>query len=200
MPRLLIATNNPGKATEYCALLEGCGWQVVTPRRLGMQLSTVETGDTYEENAKIKAVAGAQASGLVTLGDDSGLEIEALAGALGVASARFMGEETGYPERFQEIERRLQGLPEEKRRARFVCVIAIASPGSTDVRFVRGEVEGIIIEEPRGEGGFGYDPIFRVSQHSATMAEISPQEKNLISHRGRAAALAAQVLRELIHE
>ncbi|MEE8369382.1 MAG: non-canonical purine NTP pyrophosphatase, partial [Dehalococcoidia bacterium] len=101
--------------------------------------------------------------------------------------------------RFQEIERRLQGRSQEERRARFVSVIALASPGSTEVRFMRGEVEGFIAEEARGEGGFGYDPIFWVPQHSATMAEIPAQEKNVISHRARAAALAGQVLKGLVH-
>jgi XTP/dITP diphosphohydrolase len=170
VPRLLLATNNAGKIAELRRLLGGCGWELATPAELEIQLSTVETGATYEENAKIKAIAGARASGLVTLADDSGLEIECLAGAPGVASARFLGEDASYGERFQEIERRLQGRPQEERRARFVCVIALASPGSAEVRFVRGEVEGFIAEEPRGEGGFGYDPIFWVPQHSATMA------------------------------
>ena len=200
MPRLLLATNNPGKVAEYRALLESCGWDIVTPADLGLALPEDEPGDTYEENARIKALRGAQASGLVTLADDSGLEIEALAGAPGVSSARFLGEETSYQERFAEILRRLRGLPQEKRRARFVCVIAIAEPGSQEVRLVQGEVEGFIAEEPWGQGGFGYDPIFWLPQHSATMAELPEHQKNIISHRARAVAPARQVLKELLYE
>ena len=198
MPRLLLATNNPGKVAEYRALLEGCGWEITAPDQAGIELSTVETGATYHENAKMKASEGAEVSGLVTLADDSGLEIEALEGAPGVSSARFLGEEASYQERFAEILRRLRGLPQEKRRARFVCVIAIAEPGSQEVRLVQGEVEGFIAEEPQGEGGFGYDPIFWLPQHLATMAELPPDQKNVISHRARAAALAQQILRELL--
>ena len=198
MPRLLLATNNPGKVAEYRALLEGCGWEITAPDQAGIELSTVETGATYHENAKMKASEGAEVSGLVTLADDSGLEIEALEGAPGVGSARFLGEEASYQERFAEILRRLRGLPQEKRRARFVCVIAIAEPGSQEVRLAQGEVEGFIVGEPRGQGGFGYDPIFWLPQHSATMAELPPDQKNVISHRARAAALAQQILRELL--
>jgi len=198
VPRLLLATNNPGKVAEYRALLEGCGWEITAPDQAGIELSTVETGATYHENAKMKASEGAEVSGLVTLADDSGLEIEALEGAPGVGSARFLGEEASYQERFAEILRRLRGLPQEKRRARFVCVIAIAEPGSQEVRLVQGEVEGFIAEEPWGQGGFGYDPIFWLPQHLATMAELPPDQKNVISHRARAAALAQQILRELL--
>jgi len=198
MPRLLLATNNPGKVAEYRALLEGCGWEIVTPADLGLELADEETGETYEENARLKVLRGAQASGLVTLADDSGLEIEALEGAPGLGSARFLGEEASYQERFDDILRRLEGLSQEKRRASFVCVIAIAQPGSREVRFARGEVDGFIAEEPRGGEGFGYDPIFWLPQHSATMAELTARQKNAISHRARAATLARQILRELL--
>ena len=205
MPRLLLATNNPGKVAEYRALLEGCGWELITPAQLGLELPDEETGDTYEENARMKALRGADASGLVTLADDSGLEIQALGGVPGPGSARFLGAGASYQERFAEIQRRLQGpdgepLPREQRWARFVCVIAIAEPGSREARFAGGEVQGFIADEPRGEGGFGYDPIFWVPQHSATMAELPPYQKNIISHRARAAAPARQILKELLHE
>lgn len=199
MPRLVLATNNPGKVAEYRALLAGCGWELVTPAQMGVQLTAVETGSSYEENARIKAREGARKSGLVTLADDSGLEIEALGGAPGPGSARFLGEQASYQERFAEILRRLEGLPPEKRGATFKCVIALAEPGSEEVRFARGEVFGVIVP-PRGEGGFGYDPIFWVPQHSATMAELPPHQKNIISHRARAAAQARQILKELLHE
>lgn len=198
-PQLLLATNNPGKAAEYRALLEGCGWEIVTPEQLGVTLSDEETGETYEANAKIKAVRGAEATGLVTLADDSGIEIEALGGAPGVESARFLGPNASYEERFDEILRRLQGLPREKRRARFVCVIAIAEP-SGRVHLAMGDVQGLIADAPRGEGGFGYDPIFWLPQHSATMAELPEHQKNIVSHRARAVAPARQILKELLHE
>ena len=200
MPRLLLATNNPGKLAEYRVLLEGCGWEIVTPAGLGLQPPNEETGATYDENARMKALHGAEASGLVALADDSGLEILALEGELGPKSARFLGEQAGYRERFDEILRRLKGLPKEKRWANFRCVIAIAQPGSQEVRFARGDVAGFIAEEPRGEGGFGYDPIFWLPQHSATMAELPEHQKNIISHRARAVAPARQILKELLHE
>ncbi len=126
--RLLLATNNAGKLAEYDVLLEGCGWEVVTPRDLGIDIEVEETGETYEANATIKARRGSEASGLVTLADDSGIEIEAMGGDPGVHSARFLGENASYAERFAEIQRRLAGVPRERRRARFRCVIAVADP------------------------------------------------------------------------
>jgi XTP/dITP diphosphohydrolase len=200
MPRLLVATNNPGKVSELRGLLSGCGWDLVMPADLGLALDVEETGTTYEENARAKALAGMLASGLVTLADDSGLEIEAMAGEPGVQSARFLGPETPYPERFAEIQRRLTGLPRSHRGARFVAVIAVADPRTGDVRTALGEVRGLIAEEPRGAGGFGYDPIFWLPQHTATMAELPEHEKAIISHRARAAALARQVLKELLDD
>ena len=199
-PQLLLATNNPGKLAEYDILLEGCGWEVVTPGDLGIELDAEETGETYEANATMKAQCGAQTSGLVTLADDSGLEIEAMGGEPGVYSARFLGEEASYGERFAEIDRRLSDVPRAQRRARFRCVIAVADPGTSAVRTAEGEVFGLIAEAPRGEGGFGYDPIFWVPQHSATMAELPEHQKNIISHRARAVAGARQILKELLYE
>jgi len=198
--RLLLATNNPGKLAEYDVLLDGCGWDVVTPSEIGIDLSGDETGDTYEENATMKARRGAEASGLVTLADDSGVEIEALGGEPGTRSARFLGEEASYAERFAEIERRLEGVPRERRRVRFRCVIAVADPRTGAVRCAEGEVFGLVAEAPRGKGGFGYDPIFWLPQHSATMAELPEHEKNIISHRARAVAGARQILKELLYE
>jgi XTP/dITP diphosphohydrolase len=200
VPRLLIATNNPGKAAELRALLGGCGWEIVTPREIGVEVEVEETGDTYEENARAKALAGAQASRLVTLADDSGIEIEAMGGEPGVRSARFLGADATYPERFVEIHRRLAGPPSSQRGARFVCVIAIADPTTGNVRTALGEVRGLIADEARGEGGFGYDPIFWLPQHSATMAELPEHQKGIISHRARAAAPARQILKELFYE
>lgn len=200
MPRLLLATNNAGKVREYHFLLEGCGWEIVSPAELGIALTDGETGETYEANARMKAVRGAEASGLVTLADDSGIEIEAMGGAPGVLSARFLGEDATYRERFDEILLRLQGLPGEKRTARFVCVIVTAEPAGEKVHVAMGDVRGLIAEAPRGEGGFGYDPIFWLPQHSATMAELPEHQKNIVSHRARAVAPARQVLKELLYE
>ena len=198
-PQLLLATNNAGKLAEYDVLLDGCGWEIVTPRDLGIDIDIDETGETYEANATMKAVHGAEASGLVTLADDSGIEIEAMGGEPGVRSARFLGEDATYAERFAEIERRLEGLSRERRRARFRCVIAVADPSRKEaVRSAEGEVFGLIAETPAGEGGFGYDPIFWVPQHSATMAELPEHQKNIISHRARAVAGARQILKELL--
>ena len=200
MPRLLIATNNPGKLAEFRRLLDGCGWALVSPRDLGLALPDDEPGHTYEENAKIKALNGAQAGGLVTLADDSGLEIDALDGAPGARSARFLGEGAGFEERFAEILGRMSGLPSERRWARFRCVIAVAEPGRETVRLCEGEVQGLIALEPRGELGFGYDPIFYVPQRAQTMAELPPHVKDVISHRGRAAMRARPLLKELLYE
>jgi len=199
MPKLLIATNNAGKVAEFHALLEGCGWDLVTPRDLGVEVDPEENGATYADNARIKALAGMEASGLVTLADDSGLEIAALNGEPGVHSARFLGPDVTFAERFAEIFRRLEGVPRPQRLARFVAVIAVADPRTGAVRLAEGEVRGLISDEPRGEGGFGYDPIFWVPHHSATMAELPEHEKHIISHRGIAAAGARQVLKELFH-
>ena len=200
MPRLLIATNNPGKLMEFRRLLDGCGWELVSPRELGLALPDDEPGQTYEENAKIKALNGARASGLVTLADDSGLEIDALDGAPGARSARFLGEDAGFEERFQDILRRMANLPSEKRWARFRCVVAVAEPDSDAVRLFEGEVQGLIALEPRGELGFGYDPIFYLPQLARTMAELPPHIKDVISHRGRAAMRARPLLKELLYE
>src|SRR3990172_2928090 len=177
MPRLLIATNNPGKAAELRGLFGDCGWEIVTPREVGVEFDVEEIGETYEENARAKALAGARASGLVTLADDSGIEIEAMGGEPGVRSARFLGEDATFEQRFAEIQRRLAGLPRSQRGARFVCVIAIAHPNTGNVRTALGEVRGLIADEARGGGGFGYDPIFWLPQHSETMAELPHHQK-----------------------
>ncbi len=200
MPRLLIATNNPGKLAEYERLLAGCGWELVTPKQIGLTLPDDESGETYEENAKMKALNGARASGLVALADDSGLEIDALDGGPGARSARFLGEDAGYEERFARILGEMKGLPSGKRWARFRCIIAIAEPGSENVKLCEGEVQGQIAFEPSGEQGFGYDPIFYLPQRARTMAELSPQVKDVISHRGRAAMRARPVLKEMLYE
>ena len=200
MPRLLIATNNAGKVAEFRRLLDGCGWDLFTPVEIGLELEVDEDGDTYEANARKKARAFADASGLTSLADDSGIEIEAMGGEPGVRSARILGTDATYADRFAGINSRLAGVPRDQRLARFVCVIAIADPNTSEVHTVEGSVRGSIAEEPRGDRGFGYDPIFWVPEHGATMAELPEHEKDIISHRGRAAAKACEILRALLHD
>ena len=199
MPRLLIATKNAGKAAEFRQLLEGCGWEIVTPDELGLNVEAEETGQTYAENATIKAVEYAQASGLVTLADDSGLEVDALGGRPGVFSARYAGSDRTDQERVQALLQELDGVPDQRRTARFRAVIAIAEPGG-GVELVEGALEGRIAHEPRGESGFGYDPIFLLPVRGLTTAELPPDDKNAVSHRGAAAREALAVLERMLRE
>ncbi len=194
-----MATNNPGKVAEYRQLLADCGWELVTPSELGLSLPTEETGDTYEENARMKVLKAARVGGLHALADDSGLEVDALAGEPGPRAARFGGERTTYQEKMSLLLERLQGVPPSERGCRFVCVIAIADPQG-GVRLCRGECAGLVAEAPQGEGGFGYDPIFYLRERGLTMAQLSAEEKNDISHRGRAAQIARGILKELLYE
>lgn len=193
MPRLLLASNNPGKVGEFRQLLSGCGWEIVTPAEVGLELEVDETGQTYAENATMKAEAYARASGLVTLADDSGIEVDALGGRPGPFSARYAGPDRTDAERVQALLAELAGVPDEERGARFRCVIALADPAGR-VELVEGTVEGRIAHEPRGENGFGYDPIFLLPERGMTTAELPPEEKNAVSHRGVAARKARAVL------
>ncbi len=194
--RLLIATNNRGKEAEFRALLESCGWDIITPREVGLELEVLETGRDYEENAILKATAFARASGLMSLADDSGLEVEALGGAPGPLSARFGGEGASDADRRALLLEKLRQVPLERRKARFRCLVAVAHPeGQT--RLFEGTVEGVIAEEERGEGGFGYDPVFLLPARGLTLAELPPEDKNAVSHRGRAARLAREYLKSL---
>ena len=199
MPRLLLATNNAGKIAEFRQLLAGCGWELVSFTDLSLSLDEEEVGDTYEDNARMKAVKAAQVSGLHALADDSGLDVDALGGAPGPRSARFGGEGTSHQEKMALLLERLKGTPPGQRGCRFVCVIAVADPKG-EVRLCQGRCEGLVAEAPRGEGGFGYDPIFYLPELGKTMAELTAEEKNVVSHRGRAAQQARQVLEELLHE
>ncbi len=196
-PRLLIASANRGKVAEYRTLLEGLECDLVSLRDVGISGAVEETGTSYAENARIKAVACAAQSGLVTLADDSGLEVDALGGEPGIYSARYAGDGATDAERVAFLLRKLEGVPAERRGARFVCVIAIASPDG-DVTYCRGECPGMIAAAPRGGGGFGYDPAFLLPDRGLTMAELPPGEKDRVSHRGRAAALARGVIRGFI--
>ncbi len=195
--RLLIATHNRGKLREYRHLLEDLPVDLTYLDDVGIQEDVPETGSTFEENAVQKARAYAAMSGMLTLADDSGLEVDALNGAPGVRSARYAGPHAGDQERIDKVLRALAGLPPQKRQARFRCVIAVATPEG-EVYTAEGTVEGVIVERPRGNHGFGYDPIFLLPDRGQTMAELPPEEKNRISHRARAAAAIKPTLRRLI--
>ena len=192
---ILFATKNKGKIKEINAILADMDVNVVSMEDAGITAEVVEDGTTFEENAMKKAVEIMEISGKITLSDDSGLEIDAMGKAPGVYSARFMGEETPYPERFAAIFENLKDVPEEKMTARFVSCIAAAFPDGR--RLVSYDtVEGIIGWEAKGENGFGYDPIFYVPEKGKYMAELSPEEKNAISHRGKALRKMKELLRK----
>ncbi|HZU68291.1 MAG TPA: XTP/dITP diphosphatase [Ktedonobacteraceae bacterium] len=194
MRDLLLATTNVHKLEEFRAIFADLPYRLLSLQDIQLQMDVEETGSTFAENAELKAHTYAGASGLLTLADDSGLEIDALEGAPGVFSARFAGRDTSYQERFRLILERLEGLPVEQRGARFRCAIALAEP-SGYTRIVEGVIEGVIADAPRGENGFGYDPIFLVPELGMTTAELEPGDKNRISHRGRAAQLARILLK-----
>ena len=198
-PKLLLATNNQGKLAEFRHLLGGCGWQLVTPRDVGVQLDVDETGQTYLENATLKAVAFARTSGLTSLADDSGLEVDALDGRPGILSARYAGADLTDGERVAALLEELAGVSEKARAARFRCVIAIATPAG-EVQSVEGTVEGRIAAGPRGENGFGYDPIFELPERGLTVAELPASEKHAVSHRGVAARNARKLLENILHD
>lgn len=193
MQALLLATTNRHKLEEYRAIFSDLPFTLLSLYDVQLDIHVEETGTTFAENAALKARAYAQASGMLALADDSGLEIDALGGAPGVYSARFAGSETSYEERFRLILERLSGLSMEQRSARFRCAIAIAEPTGY-CRVVEGGIEGVIAASPRGDHGFGYDPIFLVPELGKTTAEVAPEQKNRISHRGRAAQKARVLL------
>ncbi len=194
---LLIATGNPGKVREYDELLAGLPISCIGPADLGIALDIDESGDTYQENATLKALAFARASGRVTLADDSGLEVDALSGRPGVRSARYGGPGMGDADRWKLLLQELEGVPREARTARFRCAIVLATPAG-EVTAVEGSCEGRITFEPAGDNGFGYDPVFFVLKENLTMAQLPSEVKNRISHRGRAAQAARPVILKLI--
>ena len=197
--RLLIATHNPGKRRELAALLADLPLQPVDLQALGIDQVAEEAYESLEENARAKAAFYAARSGLWTLADDSGLEIDALGGAPGVHSARFAGPEADDADRIREVLRRMAGVPWPQRTARFRCVMALARPGEPPV-LVEGRLEGYIALEPRGEHGFGYDPIFYIPELGKTLAELPLEAKNQISHRARAAQKARAILKRWLQE
>ncbi len=194
MPKLLLATNNKGKVREYRSLLKDLPFELVSPAELGISTEVDEVGGSMEENARIKATTLARESKLLTLADDSGLEVDALSGEPGRLSARYAGEGTSDRDRIDYLLAKLKGLPWEKRTAHFQCVIALATPEG-EVELCSDECWGVITFEPKGEGGFGYDPIFYLPGLGKTMAELTLEEKNKVSHRGRAARQVIKLLR-----
>jgi XTP/dITP diphosphohydrolase len=196
--KLLVATNNPGKVREYEELLAGLPVEITFPAQESLDMDVEETGETFAENARLKATAFAQASGLLTLADDSGLEVDALDGAPGVRSARYAGPGASDADRYRKLLAALENVPQEQRSARFRCVIALAQPGGS-LQTADGTCEGEIGFEPRGEYGFGYDPVFVVEGYGGqTLAELLPDVKNRISHRARAAAAIQPLLEQVI--
>ena len=189
--QFVLATQNEGKVEELQQLLSGYPFQVMTMAQAGLNQDIEETGKSFLENSYIKAAAVHQALGTYVMADDSGLCIDALDGAPGIYSARYLG--VSYPERFVEIWKQLHKVPKEKWTTRFVCAITVFYPDGTSFQ-VEECVEGVITEPASGENGFGYDPIFFLPEYSLTMAEISSEEKNKISHRAKAVkAMLAQL-------
>lgn len=188
MEKLIFATGNENKMKEIRMILADCGYEILSMKEAGIDIDIVEDGTTFEENAIIKATEISKVSGCLVLADDSGLEVDYLNKEPGIYSARYEGVDTPYSIKNQKIIDRLEGVPDEKRTARFVCAIAAAFP---DGRVVtkRGTIEGRINYAPAGENGFGYDPIFYVPEFGKTTAELSPEEKNKVSHRGKALQL-----------
>jgi XTP/dITP diphosphohydrolase len=187
LPKLLLATNNQAKVREYRHLLQNLPCEMVTLAEQGITTVVVETGRSLEDNAKLKAMVLANESQLLALADDSGLEVDALGGEPGPLSARYAGEAASDKDRVNYLLARLREVPWEKRSARFRCVIALAMPEGKKVDFCYGECRGFITFEPRGEQGFGYDPVFFLSELGKTMAELPLEIKNQVSHRGQAA-------------
>ena len=184
--KLFLATGNADKVLEIRNKFSELDLEILCPEDLDIELDVEETGETLEENALLKARAGMEKSGLLTLADDTGLEVDALEGRPGIYSARFAGEDASYEDNNRYLLKKLEGVPLEERTARFVTVAALCDPVSGSEQTVRGICRGLIIDEFRGEEGFGYDPLFYLPDLDMTMAELDTAAKNEISHRARA--------------
>ena len=194
LPKLLIATHNTGKLRELTELLGDVPYELVSLGDLGIHHDVDETGVTFEQNATLKAETYCELAGIKTLADDSGLEVDALGGEPGVRSARYAGPDATDAERVEYLLDKLNGTDPDTWSARFRCVIAIAEPGRPTLLY-QGSCEGRIVSEPRGDNGFGYDPVFLFPNIGLTMAELSTERKNGVSHRAEAARKAARSLR-----
>ena len=192
---LLLATGNPGKIREFFHLLHAVPYDLVTLKDVGLSDDVAEVGATLEENAVLKAQSYSRRSGLWAVADDSGLEVDALGGAPGPRSKRYAGPDASDAELVQHLLREMESVPPEGRDGRFRCVLALASPQG-DLSLFQGICAGTIAIEPRGAGGFGYDPIFLLPHLGRTMAELSPEEKNEVSHRARAAEALVEALKK----
>ena len=196
MPKLLLGTNNKAKVREYRSLLRNLHYDMVTVANQGITTKVDEVGVSLEENARLKAMVLSAESQLLTLADDSGLEVDALGGEPGPLSARYAGEGASDEARISYLLARLNGVPWQRRSARFRCVIAIATPDG-EVELCSGECQGLVAFEAKGTHGFGYDPVFYLPELGKTMAELPLAEKNKVSHRGQAARKAYLVLGRL---
>ena len=185
MTKIILASNNKGKIKEVKEICKDMQVEIVSMKEAGIDIDIEENGTTFEENALIKAEAVMKLTGELTIADDSGLEVDYLHGEPGIYSARYLGEDTSYDIKNNHIIDLLAGVPDDQRTARFVCVIACAFPDGRTIT-VRGVIEGRIGYEERGENGFGYDPIFYVPEFGCTTAELSSEDKNKVSHRGKA--------------
>ena len=196
--KLLIASTNPGKLIEIFDILNDLDVELLTPSQMGISLQVEEVGETYAENAALKGRAFAEQSGLLTLADDSGLEVEALSGAPGLHSARYVNRVGATDaDRRKALLQALDGLPRPW-IAHFRCVVALATPKGM-LRLTEGVCPGEIIPQERGQGGFGYDPIFYLPEPGCTMAELPMAEKNRLSHRARAVLAAKPIILEMLN-
>lgn len=193
--RIIFATGNEDKMNEIREILADTGREIVSMKEAGIDADIVEDGESFEENAVIKAKTVMELTGELVLADDSGLEVDYFGGAPGIYSARFMGKDTPYSVKKQAILDRLAGVPDEERTARFVCAVAAAFPDG-EIVTVRGTMEGIIGHEQRGGNGFGYDPIFFLPEYGMASAELSPEKKNELSHRGKALRMIREEIRK----
>ena len=193
MNKIVFATSNAGKMREIREILKDLNVEILSMKEAGIDVDIVEDGKTFEENALIKARTIRDLTDLLVLADDSGLEVDALNKEPGFYSARYMGEDTPYDLKNANIIERLSGLKGEERSARFVCVIAAAFPDGTE-ETRRGTIEGQIAYAPAGENGFGYDPVFYVPEYKCTTAQLPSEQKNEISHRGKALRAMKEVL------
>lgn len=192
---MIFATGNMGKMKEIKAILGDIGEEILSMKEAGIDMDIVEDGNTFEENAIIKAKAVMERTGKLALADDSGLEIDVLNKEPGIYSARYMGEDTPYEIKNSNLIERMKGVKGKDRSARFVCVIAAAFPDG-EIITTRGTIEGVIAEEPAGENGFGYDPIVYVPEYGMTTGQMDPDAKNAISHRGKALTAMKKILEE----
>jgi XTP/dITP diphosphohydrolase len=197
MKKLLIASNNKNKLKELMSLFADLPISITSLKDQGIEHEVAETGTTFEENAILKAREYARLSGLVTLADDSGIEVDALDGKPGVYSARYSGEGATDEQNWQKLLEELKSVPKEKRTARYRVVLAIAKPNG-EVETCAGSLEGVITESPQGEGGFGYDPVFYIPQFNATAAEVDQEQKNKVSHRREALTKALEIIEKLL--